>query len=282
MDQPQERRYSFQTRIFRNSGGKADYIPGMPTMYITSGYVFETVATFVNRYNTSKRHWEYLARAESFKDSPVTKDNLCELGQLTIPAGVNKHSWIKPSEDWFKERPDIYEYWVSKMKSFRGGEEIIEAEALSDAFRNDPDSTFIHVTKHEIGKNLYILEPTLGNGPSQPVLPPSRAQQSVQPSLKTAGFLLAKPNRTPDLQRHSKLNVDPINPNTSSSISQLSMTNRASQLLPRSNGNQQIVQQIVHSAANTTGFSSATPVQIHHRRNRSRFSDDPIDSDTSF
>ncbi|KAF7890018.1 uncharacterized protein EAF02_002433 [Botrytis sinoallii] len=37
----------------------------------------------------------------------------------------------------------------------------------------------------------------------------------AKPSLNTAGFLSAKPNQTADLQKHSKLNEDAINPSTS-------------------------------------------------------------------
>ncbi|TGO21059.1 hypothetical protein BPAE_0245g00090 [Botrytis paeoniae] len=278
MDQSQERKYSFQTRTFKNCRTNAAYIPGMPTMSVPVNNEFETVAEFVARYNANKNRWEYLARTEKLKDPPITKDNLCELGQLRIPTGVNQHGWIKPSEDLFKERPEIYESWESKIKSFRGGEEVIEAKALSNAFMNDSDSTFIHVTQHYIGPNLYILEPTLRNDPSQPVPPHSGAQQSVQLFADTAGSFLAMPSQTPDFQRHSKLNDGPINPDTLSSIFQSSITNGDSQLSPQSKGNQQIV----YPAITTTGSSLVTPVQIHRRRSGSIFSDDPIDPDTLF
>ncbi|TGO43678.1 hypothetical protein BCON_1112g00010 [Botryotinia convoluta] len=267
MDQPQERKYCFQARTFKKDRSQAAYIPGMPTMSAPRNYEFETVAEFVDRYNTTKKYWERLAREWKYEDLRITKDNFCELGQLRIPTGVNQRSRIKPSEDWFKERPEIYEYWESKKKSFREGEEIVEAK----------DSTFIHVTQHKVDSGLYILEPTSRNDPSQPVLPPNGAQQSVQPFFNTAGSLLAKLNPTPDLQRHSKLNDDPINPSTSSSISKPSITNTASQLMSRTNGNQQIVS----PAVNTAG-SSVTLAQVHHRRSRSVLNDDPINTNNSF
>ncbi|KAF5876933.1 uncharacterized protein Bfra_001291 [Botrytis fragariae] len=220
MDQPQERKYSFQTRVFTNIRCNAAYIPGIPTMSAPRSKDFETVAGFVKRYNRSKLVWESSVSSGGQVKLGITKENLRKLDQLEIPKGVNEDSWIKPSEDWLKENPKDRGNWESKIKNFRGGEEIIEAKALSDAFMNDPDSGVIHVTQHEKNPGpdriLYILEPTLGSGPSQPVLPPSQARQSVQPSLDTTGFLLAKPNPIPDLQRHSKLNDDPINPSTSS------------------------------------------------------------------
>ncbi|TGO77191.1 hypothetical protein BELL_0119g00190 [Botrytis elliptica] len=155
----------------------------------------ESVAEFVKRYNQRKRDWENRVISGVQVDLGITKENLRRLGHLGIPKGVNKDSLIKPSEDWLKEHPEFREDWESMIKNIRRGREIIEAKALSDAFMNDP--------------------PTLGSGPSQPVLPPSRAQQSVQPSLNTAGFLSAKPNQTADLQKHSKLNDDAINPSAS-------------------------------------------------------------------
>ncbi|KAF7929551.1 hypothetical protein EAE99_004455 [Botrytis elliptica] len=179
----------------------------------------ESVAEFVKRYNQRKRDWENRVISGVQVDLGITKENLRRLGHLGIPKGVNKDSLIKPSEDWLKEHPEFREDWESMIKNIRRGREIIEAKALSDAFMNDPNSGIIHVTQHERhmypGEIIYVLEPTLGSGPSQPVLPPSRAQQSVQPSLNTAGFLSAKPNQTADLQKHSKLNDDAINPSAS-------------------------------------------------------------------
>ncbi|TGO33974.1 hypothetical protein BHYA_0218g00070 [Botrytis hyacinthi] len=182
MDQSQERKYCFQTRVFTTFRSNAAYIPGMPTMSAPHKGHFESVTGFVIRYNQSKRHWEGNIDSGGQAYLGITKEKLRKLDRLEIPNGVNKNSLIKPSEDWFKEHPEFREKWESMIKNFRGGEEIIETK------------------------------PTLESGPSQPVLPPSRAQQSVQPSLNTAGFLLAKPNPNPDLQRHSKFNDHLINP----------------------------------------------------------------------
>ncbi|KAF7954156.1 hypothetical protein EAE96_005287 [Botrytis aclada] len=243
---------------------------------------FETVAKFMNRYNDNKYYWERSVRLGTQEWLGITADNLLELGPLRIPKGVKKDSWIKPDEDWFEENPDAYEAWESKIRNFSEGEEIIEVKALSEAFLNDPDSGFIHVTERSqisaTRRILYILEPTSRNGPSRPVLPQNRAQHSVQPSVNTAGSLMEKPNSSPDLQRPGKLNDDPINPSTSSSVYQSSMTNSASQLLPQSNFNQQTV----HPAANTAGFSSVTSAQMHNPQNISTFDDDPINSNGSF
>ncbi|KAF7898145.1 hypothetical protein EAF00_004591 [Botryotinia globosa] len=222
MDESQERKYCFQTRVLTYFKGNAAYIPGMPTMSPPKDKKFESVDKFVSRYNNCRKNWEYVVSSGNQEYLGITKENLCKLYGLQIPKVVNKNSWIKPSEDWFEEHPDFREEWERKIKSFWGGEEIIEAKALSDAFMNDPDSRMIHVTQRRInlGSNrvLYVLEPTLESVPSQSVLPPSRAQQSVQPSLNTAGFLLANLNPNLDLQRHSKLSEDPINPTSYSWI----------------------------------------------------------------
>ncbi|TGO55919.1 hypothetical protein BOTNAR_0234g00090 [Botryotinia narcissicola] len=174
---------------------------------------FESVDRFVSRYNECKNSWEYSVSLGKQEYLGITKENFRKLDGLKIPKGVNKKSLIKPSEDWFEEQPGFRKEWESKMKSLRRGEEIIEAKALSDAFMNDPVGIlfFNHLTTNN---SFHTFKPTLESGPSQPVLPPSRAQQSVQPSLNTAGFLLAKPNPNPDLQGHSKLSDDPINPTT--------------------------------------------------------------------
>ncbi|TGO08663.1 hypothetical protein BTUL_0197g00060 [Botrytis tulipae] len=214
MDQSQERKYCFQTRVFINFKGNAAYIPGMPTMSSPKDKQFESVNKFVSRYNGCKKSWEHVVSSGNQEYLGITKENLRKLDGLKIPKGVNKKSWIKPSEDWFEEHPDFRKAWESKIKSFRGGEEIIEAKLMSMiGFWND--------TRHPASKrhgfkrdSFDTFKPTLESGPSQPVLPPSRAQESVQPSLNTAGFLLAKPNPNPDLQRHSKLSDDPINPTT--------------------------------------------------------------------
>ncbi|KAF7951973.1 uncharacterized protein EAE97_001470 [Botrytis byssoidea] len=222
MDESQGPEYCFQTRILKHFKGSAAYIPGMPTMSSPMDKKFESVDRFVSRYNECRNSWEYGVSLGKQEYLGITKENFRKIDGLKIPKGVNKKSLIKPSEDWFEEHPDFRKEWESKMRSLRRGEEIIEAKTLSDAFMNDPDSGMIHVTQHRrnMGSKgvLYFLEPTLESGPSQPVLPPSRAQQSVQPSLNTAGFLLAKPNPNPDLQRHSKLSDDPINPTTYSGM----------------------------------------------------------------
>ncbi|TEY46774.1 hypothetical protein BOTCAL_0314g00110 [Botryotinia calthae] len=258
MDQPQDRKYCFQTRIFMKSRSNAAYIPGMPAMLAPQPFKIETVDEYVKRYNVNKIGWEDSVREGRNVDLHATKANLYELDSLKIPEGVNQDSWIKPSEDWRKEHPDKYILWGTMIESLAEGTEIIEAEVLSDAFMNDP--------------------PTFGNGPGQPVLPPSRAQQNVQPFPNTAGPLLAKRNSTFDLQGRSRLNDDSTNPSTSSGISQPSIKNRDSQLSPQPNGNQQIV----YPVTKTAGYSSATSVQINDPLSRSILNGDHVNRDPSF
>ncbi|THV45694.1 hypothetical protein BGAL_0460g00090 [Botrytis galanthina] len=182
---------------------------------------FESVAAFVLRYNQIRSHWEREVDSGRQADLGITKEKLRKLDVLKIPKGVNKDSLIQPSEDWIKEHSEFRKYWESRMKKLRRGEEIIEAKALSDAFMNDPLMRMIefwNYTRHPASKkrSFDTFKPTLESGPSQPVLPPSRAQQRVQPSFNTAGFLSTVSDPIPDFLRHSKLNDDPINTSTSS------------------------------------------------------------------
>lgn len=143
MEESQERKYCFQTRIFSSFRSNVAYIPGMLTISAPRHERFESVAAFVVRYNQIRNYWERQVDSGRQADLGITKENLRKLDVLKIPKDVNKDSLIKPSEDWFKEHSEFREHWESRMKKLRRGEEIIEAKVciifgmIIAAFAND-------------------------------------------------------------------------------------------------------------------------------------------------